>query len=67
MDFLWVFSAIPANSTPFIVDMLCAIFFPRGLIAYWLYEMEAHPLLIAVFIILEVSETLSTIIKRRKE
>ena len=53
----WIIGAIPINHTPFIVDLICAILFPRGLVAWWLYEAGYHPLLVAVFVILEILET----------
>lgn len=53
---VWLVGAMPANSTPFIVDVLCAWFCPRGLIAYWLYEAGGHPLLIGLFAFLQLCE-----------
>jgi len=52
----WLTSALPTNSTPFFVDILLAIFAPRFLVAFWLYEAGAHPLLIALFILFGLGE-----------
>lgn len=55
----WCVSAMPANPTPLWLDALCAIFVPRALIAWWLYEAGAHPLLVGLFVLLEVMAKLS--------
>ena len=62
----WVASAIPANQTPFLVDVLCAFFCPRLLVAWWLYEAGQHPLLVAVFVILELAEKFSSRVTVRR-
>lgn len=63
----WLMSAIPANSTPFLVDVLAAWLAPRLLIAFWLYEANAHPALIGIFLIsgiLALGGESSTVSKR---
>lgn len=59
----WLFGALPENHTPLGVDVLAAIFVPRLLIAWWAYEAHMHPLIIAVFVLLEVMEKSSTRIR----
>jgi hypothetical protein len=53
---VWLFGTMPANDTPFAVDVLCALLAPRLLVAWWMFCMDMHPLLIAVFVLLELSE-----------
>ena len=55
---VWLLGAMPANQTPFIADVLAAIFAPRFLIAWWLYEAQAHPLLIGLFVLAGIWEFL---------
>ena len=47
----WLFGTIPANDTPFVVDVIGAIFAPRLLVAWWAYCLNLHPLLIILFVI----------------
>lgn len=40
----WVSGSIPPNNTPFILDFLLAIIFPRVLILFYIYtNMGFHP------------------------
>lgn len=39
--FCWVFGAIPANDTPFFLDLLGALIAPRLLVAAWLWDDPA--------------------------
>lgn len=52
----WLFGIMPANGTPFLADLLGAIFAPRFLIAWWLYEAQAHPFLIGLFVVFGILE-----------
>ena len=54
--FCWMLGGVPTNNTPFALDVICAIFCPRGLIAWWLWEAGAHPLLVGVFAVLQILE-----------
>ncbi len=56
LAFCWLFGAIPANDTPLLVDLMGAIFMPRLLVAWWLWEGGHHPLLVAIFVLLELVE-----------
>lgn len=46
---------IPSNDTPFILDAILSIFFPRFLIAYWGYE-DVHILWTILFILVGIME-----------
>lgn len=70
LAFCWLMECMPANSTPFAVDFLFFLFAPRFLIAWWLYEANAHPLLIGLFILVGLGELLkgsSTVNKKIEE
>ena len=54
--FCWLAAAIPMNDTPFVLDVLCAIFAPRLLIAYWMYALGLHPLFIILFAVFGLAE-----------
>lgn len=45
---------MPVNPTSFTVDVVGALFAPRLLIADWLYEGGYHPLLVAIFVVLQI-------------
>lgn len=47
----WLFGNIPANDTPFGLDVLLTLICPRGLIAYWAYDLNLHVLWIILFIV----------------
>jgi len=49
--FYWLENNIPANDTPLIVDLIGAIFAPHLLVAWWMYVLGLHPLLIGFFVI----------------
>jgi hypothetical protein len=44
----WLGESIPANSTPFALDVVAALVAPRLLIAAWAYESGQHPLVLYV-------------------
>lgn len=47
----YIFGFMPANTSPFAVDVICFFLFPRFLIAYWAYELGLHPLIWILFIV----------------
>jgi hypothetical protein len=49
---------VPINSTPFILDCIGSLFFPRLLIAFWAFELGEHPLWIAIYLIFGLLELL---------
>lgn len=44
-----LFGMMPANDTPLVADVIAFFVAPRLLIAWWLYEAGAHPLLVVLF------------------
>lgn len=52
----WIIGIIPHNNTPFIVDALAGFFAPRLLVAWWAHELQLHPLISVVFVLLELVE-----------
>lgn len=52
----YLFAGLPLNSTPFGVDLLCAFFCPRLLVAWWAFESGQHPLVVGLFCFLELAE-----------
>ena len=51
-----LFGTMPANDTPYAIDVLMAIFFPRVLVAYWGQELGIHIgwiFMLVVFAVLE--------------
>ena len=52
----WAFSLLPANDTPFMLDVICALLAPRLLVAWWGWHNGLHPLWSALFVALQFSE-----------
>ena len=48
----YVLGAMPANSTPWFLDVVTAVVAPRWLIAWWLHEAGWHPLWSILFVII---------------
>lgn len=61
--FLWFMDAMPANNTTFELDVVFAIIAPRALIAWWLYEAGAHPLLVGLFVITEITSRIGAAVR----
>lgn len=57
----WYLGMVPANNTPFVLDVIAALFAPRFLIAWWLYEANAHPLLVGLFVLAGIWEYMRSI------
>lgn len=38
--FWWVTNSLPYNTTPFIADVICSIFFPRVLVCIYIYGCQ---------------------------
>lgn len=56
---------MPSNTTPFIVDVIAFFIAPHLLVAWWLYEADAHPLLTTIFVVLGFIELLGGSASRR--
>lgn len=63
----WYLEMMPANSTPFVLDVIAALFAPRLLIAWWLYEANAHPLLVGLFVLAGIWEYMRSITRYKIE
>jgi hypothetical protein len=47
----WLGESMPANSTPFALDVVAALVAPRLLIAAWAYESGQHPLWVVAYVL----------------
>lgn len=47
-------TGLPPNDTPFAVDVLAAIVAPRLLLAWWAYAAGYHPLVAAIFVLIDL-------------
>jgi hypothetical protein len=47
----WLFGDMPPNSTPFIADVLGAVFVPNLLVAYWAWESKVHFMWVVVHVV----------------
>jgi hypothetical protein len=61
---VWLFSTLPQNSTPFVVDALMALVLPRTLIAWWAHELGMHPLISVLFVVLDLVEKARSVTQR---
>ncbi len=51
LGWCWFVGAVPANDTSFDVDVVGAIFAPRLLISYWLYEDDRPVMALLYFLV----------------
>ncbi len=63
----WLCSTIPINDTPFALDLLAFIVAPRLLIAWWMFILGMHPLLIMLFVLFGVLELFSSSSSSKKK
>lgn len=49
---------LPMNDTPFMVDVVMSLFFPRLLVAYWANALHAHYLWVVWFTVIGFCEFL---------
>lgn len=54
----WLTGSIPANTTPFALDVIGALFLPRFLIAVWAYEAHVHIGWVVAYVVLGLAELL---------
>lgn len=58
---------MPANDTPFALDVIAFIMAPRILIAWWLYVVGSHQLLILFFVFFGILELGSAVGYTKRE